>query len=1292
MAEYTYEQVLEASIAYFDGDDLAAKVFVDKYALQNNDGKYLELTPTDMHHRLAKEFARIEQKYPNPISEEEIFSLLDHYKYIVPQGSPMSAIGNDFKLQSLGNCFVVDASYDSYGGICKTDQELAQLMKRRAGVGVDLSHIRPHGAIANNAAKTSDGIAVFMERFSNTCREVAQKGRRGALIETISVEHPDIETFISIKHDLKKVTGANISVRLTDAFMQAVKDDQEFDLHWPIEAKAPIIKKTIKAKELWDKMINSAWLAAEPGYLFWDTIIKNSIPDLYANKHHNFKTQSSNPCFSGNTLIAVADGRNAVSIKQLADEGKDIPVYSVDINGQVSIKMGRHPRITGQDKKLVRVLLDDGGHFDVTPDHKCLLKDGTKILAKDLKKGDSLPRFTKELEPVKSGGKDYYRIYCNTLDNYKDKHYEHRLIAKFYKQTEWDNLYNTLKINGFTKTGGIVIHHKDYNSLNNSPDNLALMSFKDHCKLHGDIDTKGEKNGRFSGFSAEDIKECALQLTKQLGRRFSHQEWYKFAKSKGMPQEFSEFRLQQFGGNVLHLSKICASELKLEYSDLDPKIVKTYQSMLEQGYEAKIINREVIITRHCEECKNKFDVKHYQREQAYCSIPCASKALNANVIFKNKHQGGIHKYNVERSTNLKSQQAKVYSELKFALNRVPLMKEWEKACEMGGVSHRVGKVLKYGFKNFKEVKKAGDNYNHKVIDVIELEGKHLVYNITVDDNHTVALITGSRQLRNNTAYNGVYVFNCGEIPLGLDSCRLMAINLTSFVDKPFTNKAKFNFSMFQDYSSKAQRLMDDVVDLELEAMDKIISKIECDPEPLSIKQIELDVWKTFKQSCTQGRRTGLGITGLGDTLAMLNIKYGSSQSIEMTSEIYKTLAIGSHTASCKMAEERGAFPVFSYDIEKNHQYLNSIMNVCDPSIKKLWKTSGRRNIALTTTAPTGSVSTQTQTTSGIEPAYLLSYTRRKKINPSDKNAKIDFVDALGDKWQEFTVHHHGIKRWMDITGETDITKSPYWKATSNDVDWVASVDMQAGAQKWIDHAISKTCNLPKDATKELISEIYMRAFDAGCKGFTVYRDGCRDGVLIANEPAKNTSERPPAITEVLAPKRLDELPCDIKKVKIQGEQWTFFVGLLENKPYEVFGGLSKYVDIPNKCKTGIIRKNGKVDDITTYNLIIGSDDDEMVIKNLANVFENANYGAFTRTISLSLRHGIPIQYIVEQLVKDKYSDITSFSKVMSRVLKSYIKDGTQSSSEKTCPSCKKTNSLMYQEGCLLCPSCGYSRC
>ena len=565
------------------------------------------------------------------------------------------------------------------------------------------------------------------------------------------------------------------------------------------------------------------------------------------------------------------------------------------------------------------------------------------------------------------------------------------------------------------------------------------------------------------------------------------------------------------------------------------------------------------------------------------------------------------------------------------------------------------------------------------VESIEQVANEDVYDLTVDDVH-------------NFFANNLLVHNCGEIPLSpYDSCRLMVLNLTSFVNDAFENNATFDFNRFHQIAMKAQRLMDDLVDLEAQCVDKIISKIENDEEPEHVKQIERDLWRKIREAGLNGRRTGLGVTGLGDCLAALGVKYGSEKSITWTERIYQSLAIAAHTSSCILAQERGSFPIFDYSKEKNHPYLTKVMEACGDTVKEMWKTTGRRNIALTTTAPVGSVSCLTRTTSGIEPAFLLSYKRRRKVTPGDFTAKVDFVDEMGDKWTEYTVYHHWFKKWMDVTGLENQQDSPYWGATANDVDWLSSVNLQAAAQRWIDHSISKTCNLPNSATKELVSDVYMQAWESGCKGFTVYRDGCRTGVLISNDAPKKEEKK----DDRHAKKRPKDLPCDIHRVTVRSddstENWMVLVSLLDGKPYEVFCGIAGNIEAPKKYKSGILVKNGKRDGMSTYNLKIQVDkDDDLIFKDVANLFDNPTQGAFTRTISLALRHEVPIQYVVEQLQKDKHSDMFSFAKTISRVLKVYIKDGTTVSG-RTCQNCGSTD-LIYQEGCQTCASCGSSKC
>ncbi len=835
---FTKEEAMSASTVYFEGDELAATVFVTKYALRSEKGELLERTPTDMHWRLAREFARVEARYPNGMSADQIFALFDRFRYVVPQGSPMSAVGNPNQVQSLSNCFVIAAPHDSYGSIARADEEILQIQKRRGGVGVDLSGIRPRTLPVKNAAGTSDGLGIFMERYSNTTREVAQGGRRGALMETSDVRHPDVETFIDIKSEKDKhgertkVTGANVSVRVTDDFMRAVEADEQFMLRWPVEADPADAKftKAVPALSLWKKMMRAAWDSAEPGVLYWDTITRLSMADEFADK--GFKTVCTNPC----------------------------------------------------------------------------------------------------------------------------------------------------------------------------------------------------------------------------------------------------------------------SELPL------------------------------------------------------------------------------------------------------------------------------------------------------------------------------------------SAY---------------DSCRLLLLNLLSYVKNPYTTSAEFDFKLFREHSEQAQRLMDDLVDLELEAIDRIIAKIEVDPEPEEEKARELTVWKKIRVACFNGRRTGTGITALGDALAALGQTYGGMTSITTTEHIYKTLAVATHASSVRMAKERGAFPAWEPGRYQLNEFADRLMGACDQEVNEGFFNFGRRNIALTTTAPAGSVSTLTQTTSGIEPAYLLHYKRRKKLRDSEvqDGARVDFVDALGDKWQEYDVYHHGLKKWMDATGETDIEKSPYHKATSNDVDWVASVDLLAAAQKWTEHSISKTINLPSHATEELVSEVYMRAWKLGIKGVTVYRDGSRSGVLVAADAKAEAPKQPEGLADRHAPKRPKDLECDINRATVKGEKYVVLVGLLDGRPYEVFCGLSDKLEVPKKFEKGRLAKNGKnKDGLSTYNLHIDlGDDDELVAKDVATMFDNATYSSFTRMVSLSLRHGVPVQFACEQMSKSTDEDMQSFAKVLSRVLKKYIPDGTSPASEKKCLNCSSI-SVAYQQGCVTCLSCGSSKC
>lgn len=812
------DEVRRATLEYFCNDELATAVWMSKYALRDSSGMFLEKTPTDMHKRLAKEFARIEKKYPNPLTEGEIFRMLDRFMRIVPQGSPMSGIGNDYQITSLSNCFTVDSPYDSYASICKTDQELVHLLRRRAGVGIDISHLRPKGMSTKNAAKTSSGIATFMERYSNTTREVATEGRRGALILTIDVRHPELETFINIKRDKKKVTGANISIRINDEFVKAVKEDLDFELFWPVDAKTDEEKKVrrvVKARYIFDMMMESNWESGEPGILHWDNILRESPADCYN----------------------------------------------------------------------------------------------------------------------------------------------------------------------------------------------------------------------------------------------------------------------------------------------------------EEGYRTICVNP------------------------------------------------------------------------------------------------------------------------------------------------------------------------CGELPLsGNDSCRLLLLNAYGYVSNPFTKSSVFDYDKFVSDARNAQRLMDDLCDLELEKIDQIIDKVESDPEPLSHKEIELALWRKIKQTCHNGRRTGLGMTGVADMVAALGYKYGTKESNGFITSIYKELALASYASSIELAKERGSFPIWDLKKEQDHVFINRILSELPSLIVEDYKVYGRRNISNLTTAPCGSVSLLCRTSSGIEPVFALEHIRRRKINTDNADAKVDFVDELGDKWEEYVVYHRGYRNWLDINKDVDPKESPYYGATANEIDWISGVEMQGACQLWNDHAISRTQNVPKDATKEQISQMYLKAFSAGCKGFTVYRDGSRSGVLLSVGDKKEASKDKSEL------KRPDMLDCDIFQVRVNKCDWTIFVGLMDGEPYEIFAGLSEHILLPKSVQTGKIKKNARKTMPSRYDLIFG---DGIEVRDVIKHFANENFSSVCRLLSCSLRHGTPVKYIVEQLRKDQNEGFDTFYKVLARVLKKYVKDGEKSTDR--CPQCNEKN-LIFAEGCSQCKSCGYSGC
>jgi len=851
---YTYQQAYEASLKYFDGDELAARVWATKYALKDSFGNLFELTPDDMHHRIAREIARIENKYPNPMSEDRLFELMSHFRYIVPQGSPMAGIGNNFQVGSLSNCFVVglDGEPDSYGGILKIDEEQVQLMKRRGGVGHDLSHIRPKGSPVKNSALTSTGLVPFMVRYSNSTREVAQDGRRGALMLTVSIKHPDAESFIDAKMEEGKVTGANVSVRIDDAFMQAAVEGRPYHQQYPIDSDNPTFEKDTDAARLWAKIVHNAWKSAEPGILFWDTITRESVPDCYADL--GFKTISTNPC--------------------------------------------------------------------------------------------------------------------------------------------------------------------------------------------------------------------------------------------------------------------------------------------------------------------------------------------------------------------------------------------------------------------------------------------------------------------------------GEIPLcPYDSCRLIAINLYSYVQKPFTPEAYFDYDLFAEHVACAQRMMDDIIDLEMEKIEKILEKIQSDPETSEVKTTEMNLWNKIRTKTLKGRRTGVGTTGEGDMIAAMGLRYGTPEATEFSVSVHRALALAAYGSSVQMAKERGAFEIYDAKREKNNPYINRLREA-DPKLYDEMIKYGRRNIACLTIAPTGTTSLLTQTTSGIEPVFMPVYKRRRKVNPSDKDVHVDLVDENGDSFEEFIVYHHKLVTWMNVNNipvrrdytqeelNAIVAKSPYYKATANDVDWVNKVRMQGEVQKWVDHSISVTINLPNDISEEMVGKLYVEAWRSGCKGCTVYRDGSRTGVLVAlsdndkkkekeKEKGKNEEQDGRYIAEeehIL--KRPVELEADVVRFQNKKEKWIAFIGLIDGRPYEIFTGIAdddEGIFCPKSVTKGKIIKAVGEDGVKRYDFqFINKRGFKTTIEGLSEKF-NPEFWNYAKLISGVLRYGMPIPQVlklVSSLELDSKS-INTWKMGVERALKRYIHNG-ESAAEK-CPNCGQ-ETLVYQEGCLICTNCGTSRC
>lgn len=1086
-----------------------------KYRLRDQSGKALENTPEETCQRVAKALSDIEQSDNREFWYKKFINLIGT-KFAGGGRIMANAGAMDHKKETSPiNCTVMRQIPDSMEGIMQVAKEAALTLKAGCGVGYDFSTIRPKGANVFGAGAATSGIISFMKIFDAVCSTVMSGGgRRGAQMACLDVSSPEIEDFITAKRQDGVLRYFNCSVLITDSFMKAVESNGNWDLwYWEKDRKKKVdldskkikiikkndipynhssynffsfaadhnevmfgnattetlftkkVYKTVKANDIFDLMMKSTYDFAEPGFILIDRA--NAENNLYFCE----TIRCTNPCFSGDTQIAVADGRNSVSIKQLAEEGKDVPVYSVDGNGKVSIKWGRNPRITGYEQKLLRITLDDGSYLDTTPNHSFILRDGTKIEAKDLKYGDSLPRFTKSLEPVKTDSKDYYRIYCNTINPQEDKIFEHRLIAKFYYPEKWDNIYQLSQKNGFAKTGGLVVHHKDYDQLNNTSDNLEIMTFKDHSKLHVEIDQAGEKSGRYLGITNAQIKEQALVLTERLGRRFSRREWQKFAKSIKYPSQFSQFRVDEFGV-VENMAKNCAAELGYEYNDVDTRILETYKNILELGYAASIKNNEIVIKKVCEGCGSNFNIIYRYREVSFCSKSCGSK----NRVRKDAEYDKTREFYKTKAIETKEQQLKTYSHLKFTLNREPFLKEWKQECKSNSVPCRIDKTMVNGFKSFEEVKEAGNKYNHKVSKVEELQGKHTVYNITVDENHTVGIITGTTEKRGNLSYSGVYVAQCGEQPLGpLASCLLGSMILPPYIQNPFEKDASFNFTALYDDVLIVSRALDNVVEI----------------NNLPLKEMQEEI--------KSKRRHGLGITGLGSALNMLGLKYGSEESIALAERVAFIIAEASLRANISLAKEKGCAPIFEGKAARESViksgYLARLLNELKDKEEIIIDIAkyGLRYSHATSIAPTGTMSLTwgNNCSNGIEPVFADSYMRNIR-EPGKKTKRQDEVmDYAFFLWKE----------------KNKDKKLPGYWSTTEMLEVSDHIRIQAAMQKWCDSSISKTINVPVNYPFEDFKKVYMDGWKAGLKGITTFRfnPDAFSGVLVQKADLENTT-------------------------------------------------------------------------------------------------------------------------------------------------------------------------------------------
>lgn len=1287
MKTYNREEVYKATLSYFDQDDLATNVFIDKYCLKDREGNFLELTPDDMHHRLAKEFARIEKKFggKNQLSEEEIYNWLKDFKYIVPQGSVMYGLGNDYSFNSLSNCTVIDSPEDNISSIINTGRDMANLFKMRCGVGVDISNLRPDGASVNNSARTSTGAWSFVKLYSEFVNTIGQKGRRGAGMVSIRGDHPDVVKFISSKKNLAAATGVNISIKIFDKFMEAVVVGEDYLLTWEDDKNK--YEEKVDARELWDVLVKAATDTAEPGILYWDRHIDYNPSSSY----EELKPITTNPCLVGDTEVYVADGRGNVKIKALAEEGKDVPVFCFNGNDKVVIKYMRNPRVTGYREPIYKITLDDGSEFKTTKNHKFKLKGGEYREVKDLNPGDSLKIITKFKASIKDifGEKARSQDYWWLNNGFKSNRAEHVYIAEFYSGKK------------IIPGGGEVVHHKDYDASNNSPDNLEVYKKKEHDKIHADnmrgdnnpmrraatewseekwatyksnmsAAMSGPKNGRAYKATSEDIWDHAVKLTLEMGRKFSTKDWNRYAKGHGLPCHFNKggWRERE-SGTVVELAKRAATFCGFSGVDLDPRVLDTIKSVEDSGLRCEIEGKEVAVVKNCEFCASIFKVPLYKRETCFCSRNCYAKNIS-----KNNSDRALEKTDEQRkkeAEKVNESQVEIYLDLKSTMNRKVFKRDWENKCKRAGVPYTNLGRTPYSFSSWTDLKEEASMYNHKVVSV-EICGHEDVYNGTVDEHHNFFVACAPTKTKNGKE-KVCYINNlqCGEVPLSShDMCRLISCNLKNVVDGRFTKDASIDLDLLKKMYRFATRLGDDLVELELEKIEGIMdkAKVEGDMDSFSL-------WEKFYAKGKAGRRIGTGCHGLADMLSSLCVRYDSDEGVDTVEKVFNVIRDSVYEESINLAKERGKFELFDWEKEKSNEFIKSLPKKIRSRLAK----NGRRNVCLITCAPTGSVSICSRSSSGIEPIFRKFYTRRRKINKSPlEEHKGAFMAEDGQMFEEFSVAHPLVFDWQAENPDKDL---PDYFIESDKIDWSYRIKVQSVIQKCVDNSISATVNLPRGTDYKVVGDLYMQAWEQGLKGITVYVEGSREGILVSEDAG--------LFEPMNAPKREEVLKCRVHHTQVNGAQWVVFVGLLDNKPYEIFAGLSKYIELPKKYTEGFIVKRSYKTKNSEYDLVIDTgDEDKLVVKNIVEAFENADHGVLGRLISLSLRHHTPPAYLSEQLLKDTDFNFTTYSKCMGRVLKKYIVDGEVPESGRGCPECG--GELSYVESCVQCMSCGWGKC